>query len=220
LGDWWPFLFLAVATYGLLPRLVLATYAAHRQRAARRALALDHGECDLACSRLLRGAAGWAPGAEIGAEIPAEARRDADPAPAPLPATELPVLAIRWADAALTRDVAERLAGEKYGWRLGSFDPLTGDGSVAEAAVLARLGKDATRAPVLLIAEAWEPPSKTLLRALRELRGRLGPERAIVVGLITRGAERPGASMDDVRSWRRRVAALGDPRLRVEAIDA
>ena len=54
LGDWWPFLVAALVTYGLLPRVLLATYAAYRTTAARRALALDHGECAGVCERLLR----------------------------------------------------------------------------------------------------------------------------------------------------------------------
>ncbi len=220
LGDWWPFLVMAVGTYGLLPRLVLATYATHRQRAARRALALDHGECALVYSRLLRTAAGWGPGAEIGSELPAETRHDAAAPAAALPATEGPVHVVRWADAAVTHEAAERLAAATYRWRLGSFDAANGDGSEAETAVLSRLGADARHAPVLLLAEAWEPPSKNLLHFLRALRVSVGPERAIVVGLLTRGTARPGAHADDVRIWRRRIAALGDPRLRVEALDA
>ena len=219
LGDWWPFLFAALFTYGLLPRLVLAAYAAYRQRAARRALALDHGECALVYFRLLRTAAGWGPGVEVGSEIPAEARSDAEPSAAPLPGTDLPVRVIRWADAAVTPEAAERLVAAKYRWRLGSFDSANGDDSDAETAVVSRLGTDGNRSPVILLAEAWEPPSKNLLHFLVALRGSLGPERTIVVGLLTRGAERAGASMDDVRIWRRRVAALGDPQMRVEALD-
>jgi hypothetical protein len=73
---------------------------------------------------------------------------------------------------------------------------------------------------VLLIAEAWEPPSKNLAHFLRALRNSCGAERPIVIGLLTTGAERAGASLDDVRIWRRRISALGDPRIRVEALDA
>jgi hypothetical protein len=73
---------------------------------------------------------------------------------------------------------------------------------------------------VLLLAEAWEPPSKNLTHFLRALRKSCGAERAVVIGLLTKGAQRVGASLDDVRIWRRRVSALGDPRIRVEALDA
>ena len=120
----------------------------------------------------------------------------------------------------VTREAAEHLVAARYRWRLVSFDPASGDGSDAEAAVLSRLSSDGGRAPVLLLAEAWEPPSKNLLHFVGTLRARVGPERAIVVGLLTRGASRTGSDVDDVRIWRRRVAALGDPRLRVEAFDA
>ena len=220
LGDWWPFLFAALATYGLLPRLVLATYASSRRRAARRALALDHGECALVYSRLLRSAGGWGPGAAVGPEVPAEQRRDVDPVPTPLPASAGPVRGIRWADAAITREEAERLVAGTYRWSLDSLDHSTGDGGENDAAVLSRLGSDSGRAPVLLIAEAWEPPSKNLTHFLRALRKSIGTERAIVIGLLTKGAERPGTSVDDLRIWRRRVSALGDARIRVEALDA
>jgi hypothetical protein len=220
LGDWWPFLFAALCTYGLLPRLALATYAAYRQRAARRALALDHGECTLVYSRLLRSAGGWGPGATVGSEVPAEDRRDADAAGVPLPPTAGPVHVVRWADAAVTRADTERLLASKYRWSLGTFDDGAGDGGEGEAALMSKLGADGARSPVLLIAEAWEPPSKNLTHFLRALRKSCDAERAIVIGLLTKGAERPGSSLDDVRIWRRRVSALGDPRIRVEAIDA
>lgn len=220
LGDWWPFLFAALATYGLLPRLALAAYASYRQRAARRALALDHGECALVYARLLRSVAGWGAGAEVGSEVPAEARSSVDVAAAAIPVGAARVHAIRWANAAISCDDASRLIAEKYPWRIDLFVDATGDGGEAETRVLSRIGADPDCAPVLVIAEAWEPPSKNLTHFLRSARKTCGGERALVVGLLTKGAMRPGASFDDVRIWRRRVSALGDPRIRVEVLDA
>lgn len=220
LGDWWPFLFAALCTYGLLPRLVLASFAAYRQRAARRALALDHGECALVYSRLLRSASGWGPGRPVGSEVPAESRCETDESPPPpLPAADGPVDVIRWADAAVSREEARALLSARYGWEIGAFDDGRGDGGEQDAALLSRVGGAGTHAPVLLIAEAWEPPSKNLTHFLRELRRSCGTEQAIVVALLTRGAERPTATLTDVRIWRRRVAAIGDARIRVEALD-
>jgi len=220
LGDWWPFLFAALCVYGLLPRLVLATSAAYRQRSARRALALDHGECALVYSRLLRAAGGWGPGAAVGSEVPAEDRRDVDAADVTLPAAAGPVHVVRWADAAVTREDAERMMAVKYRWSVATFEDGAGDGGESDARLLSRLGSDRSRSPVLVLAEAWEPPSKNLTHFLRALRKSCGAECAIVIGLLTKGAHRAGASLDDVRIWRRRVSALGDPRIRVEALDA
>src|SRR6185503_4846300 len=54
LKDWWAFLLAALATYGLLPRFVLWQFASWRARAVRRALPLDHGDCQVAYERLTR----------------------------------------------------------------------------------------------------------------------------------------------------------------------
>lgn len=220
LGDWWPFLFAALCVYGLAPRLLLATYAAARQRAARRALALDHGECALVYSRLLRSAGGWGPGAAVGSEVPSEDRRDTDDTAVALPSVAGPVSVVRWADAAVTREDAERLLAARYHWGVGSLEDAAGDGGERDAALMSRLGADASPSPVVVIAEAWEPPSKNLTHFLRALRKSCGAERALVIGLLTKGAERPGATLDDVRIWRRRISALADARIRVEALDA
>jgi hypothetical protein len=220
LGDWWPFLFAALATYGLLPRLALSAHASYRQRAARRALALDHGECSLVYARLQRSVAGWGPGAAVGSEVPAEERSEAGVESEALPAGGGRVHGLRWADAAISREEASRLIAAKYPWNIDSFADATGDGGEADASVLTRIGADPDRAPVLVIAEAWEPPSKNLTHFLRAARNACGGDRAIVVGLVTKGATRPGASFDDVRIWRRRISALGDPRIRVEVLDA
>jgi hypothetical protein len=220
LGDWWPFLFAALTTYGLLPRIALAAYASYRQRAARRSLALDHGECADVYARLLRTTVGWGRGADVGPEVPSEGRSDGGSALSPLPASMGSVHGIRWADAEISHEEAARLLTGRYRWNLESFDDSAGDGGQGDAAVLSRLAADRDQAPVLLIAEAWEPPSKNLTYFLRALRKACGRERAVVVGLLTKGAERSGTSLDDVRIWRRRVSALGDPRIRVEALDA
>jgi hypothetical protein len=221
LGDWWPFLFAALATYGLLPRVGLAMYASYRQRAARRALALDHGECALVYARLLRSVSGWGPGAEVGAKVSAEASSDDGAAGVtPIPANVERVHGVRWAEASISREETARLVAAKYSWSLDSFADSVGDGGESDAAVLARLGADRDRTPVLLIAEAWEPPSKNFTRFLRSVRSVCGDDRALIVGLLTKGAARPGPSPDDARIWRRRISALGDARIRVEALDS
>jgi len=174
----------------------------------------------LVYSRLLRSASGWGPGRPLGSEVPAESRCETEGAAAPLPAAEGPVDVVRWADAAVSREDARRLLAGRYGWEVGSFDDGCGDGGERDAALLSRIGGGGARAPVLVVAEAWEPPSKNLTNFLRGLRRSCGSERAIVIGLLTRGPERPGATLTDVRIWRRRVAAIGDARIRVEVLDA
>ncbi len=213
LGDWWPFLVAAVVTYGLLPRIVLAIYAASRARAARRALSLDHGECGAVVERLLRPARLWGAGDEVGSTVAAPTAASTGNECA-LPAEGPPVRVLRWADAAVTKDDVARIIGPKLGWRVTSMDDVRGDGAAAELTRLASLaGGDV---PILLIAEAFEPPSKNVQRLLKDVRMRIGTRVPIVIGLYDGDGDAPRP--DDVRIWRQRIAALGDPWVRVEAL--
>jgi len=216
LGDWWPFLVASVVTYGLVPRLVMMTYAAERARAARAALQLDHGECAALVDRLARAASLWGKGAVTGSAVTVDPRVAQD-AECALPATGAEVHVLRWADAALAREDVERLVAAKLGWRIASLDDVHGDDSADERSRLARLAENAT--PVLVVAEAFEPPSKSVQRLLRGLRASLGPHVPVVVALYG-GTDDHAARPDDVRIWRQRVATLGDPWLRVEALSS
>jgi hypothetical protein len=214
LGDWWPFLVASVVAYGLVPRLVLLAYAAQRARAARKSLQLDHGECAALVERLTRGASLWGKGAAIGGAVTAGPQIEVPPA-CVLPASGTEVRALRWADAALAREDVERLVGAKLGWRVVSLDDVRGGDDAEERARVGRLAGNG--APVLVVAEAFEPPSKGLQRLLRGVREAVGSHVPVVVALCGEAGDH-AVRLDDVRIWRQRVAALGDPWLRVEAL--
>jgi hypothetical protein len=133
-----------------------------------------------------------------------------------LPATGTVVRALRWADAAMSQEDLERLVGNTLGWRVASFDDIRGNDDPDERGRLARLA-DSDR-PVLVVAEAFEPPSKSVQRLLQSVRRSVGAHVPVVVGLFGGPADHGPPSPDDVRIWRQRVAALGDPWLRVEAL--
>jgi hypothetical protein len=215
LGDWWPFLVAALVTYGLVPRVVLATYAAYRARAARRALAFDHGECAALCDRLAGRASLWGHGDGFGTTVGAAATADGAGVCA-LPAAGTVVRALRWADAAVSRAEVERLVRARLGWQLDSLDDVGGNEDATEQQRLQRLGAD--ERPVLVVAESFEPPSKSVQRLLRSVRRSVGTHVPVVVGLF--GGRDAAPRPDDVRIWRERVAALGDPWLRVEALSS
>jgi hypothetical protein len=74
---------------------------------------------------------------------------------------------------------------------------------------------------VLVLQEAWQPPILENLNFLKQLRHRLGERTGIVVGLIGKPGPdtlftAPGDT--DVRVWKHRVDALGDPYLEVERL--
>lgn len=215
LGDWWPFLVAALVTYALVPRVLLAVYATHRARRARARLTLDHGECAALCERLLQHASLWGRGDAVGTAVAASALPDGA-AGCALPANGVVIRALRWADAAVSRDDVARLVGTKYGWQVTSFDDVRGDDDPDERRHLAGLAE--SDQPVLVVAEAFEPPSKSVQRLLRTVRRSVGERVPVIVALFGGPDDHAAPKPDDVHIWRQRVAALGDPWLRVEAL--
>jgi hypothetical protein len=215
LGDWWLFLVAALVTYGLLPRIVLSFYAAYRARAARRALALDHGECAAVCERLARPASLWGRPTEVGTAV-TPVSGAVSSSECTLPASGTTVRVLRWADAAVSQEDVARVLGEKLGWRLSSLDDVRGDDDPEELRRLARLAENDQ--PILVVAESFEPPSKNVQRLLKTIRQRAGAQVPLVVGLYGDPSNGASPRPDDVRIWRQRIAALGDPWIRVEAL--
>jgi hypothetical protein len=73
---------------------------------------------------------------------------------------------------------------------------------------------------VALVVAAWEPPVADYADFISELRQALGKGRPVVVALCNRaedGALLP-AEPAQCAQWRRRLAELGDPWLRVDSL--
>jgi len=128
------------------------------------------------------------------------------------------VRVLRWADAGVDESVVARLVAAKLGWRVTSFADVHGDDAGEEAALIEKLAAEASATPILVVAESFEPPSKSIQRLLRSVRERVGARVPIVVGLCGGTGAQPAPRADDVRIWRRRITQLGDPWLRVETL--
>jgi hypothetical protein len=220
LKDWWAFLLAALTTYGLLPRLVLWQFAARRSRTIRRALPLDHGDCEVAYERLTRCLHGWCgPGT-----------RSSEDGGAPAAASRAPQTALRsegtectvvtWADVPLTAEEASRLVADRFGWRAAAVYPCGGrdkDGGAPKAA--ADVVRASRERPVVILCEAWEAPSRALTRFLNEMRDAGGQRRMFVIGLLgVLGGAWSAPDPEDCEVWERNAASMGDPYLRVEAM--
>ena len=74
--------------------------------------------------------------------------------------------------------------------------------------------------PSQVAVKAWEAPTRDLRNFLGELRGKLGDGVPLVVLLVELDeASAPIAPEGaDLRQWTRKLAGLGDPWLRVEAL--
>jgi hypothetical protein len=207
LKDWWPFLLAAVTTYGLLPRVLLATLAARRARSARAALGHDHGDARLLNDRLTRSRSGWGTEAAARESAAGDATGAAEFRRLALAGASCDVVV--WGDVPIEEQDLRALIDARLGCTVRSLERRWSDVAVARGASEAD--------PIVVVAEAWEAPTRGLCRHLAELRGALGVKRAIVVVLVGEAATGTrAADPSDAEVWRSRLSILGDPYLFVD----
>jgi hypothetical protein len=203
--EWWPFLLLCMACYGLAPRLVLLAFALLRQRAAmRRVFAGMPGAADLR-DRL---DSQWIATAGEGREPARGAAAEVAHPSAPRPPR---VRAVRWSGLAIAEGDAAALVRRALGSELaGVGDGGAGSGT-SDAALVAALA--AAPDPPALLVKAWEPPLAEFVDWLGELREALGDRAPIFVVPVAESADGALELADgrDARIWRRRLDAAGDP---------
>jgi len=232
LVSWWPFLALAVFTYGLAPRLILlGTGLIFQKRALSR---IDLGRA--ACTRLLHRMttprvstegrfpppAGSCPGVTdvarpVGVPSP-------DPAEAMLRKSIVALIpddifeSLRNGD--LKSIVSKRLGGSiEETFRFG--EDVNGDEKIFREISLMR--QKGGLHHVLIVQEAWQPPIRETLRFIQDLRKASGDTTMIWVGLI--GRPRGESVFTPVKAeewkiWHGKLTALGDPYLGVERLAA
>ncbi|MBN2361331.1 MAG: DUF2868 domain-containing protein [Deltaproteobacteria bacterium] len=215
-GGWWPFLLLATAVYGLLPRAVALAVARGRAAWALGHLRLDDMEVRRLLDRLARPQVETrALQPEPGPEPPAGAAVDGRLVRAGAAARCTLVL---WRDAP-HGDRFERAVATALGWSVGEVHRVDGSDLEAERRACDALASPPARgAPVLVAAEAWEAPDKATLRLLRCLRAAAGERVPIAIGLLPTDAEQTPRA-EDVQTWRDRLTVLGDPFVGVEPLE-
>ncbi len=209
-GGWWRFLIAAIATYGLLPRLVALAAGRGRQAQLLARLPLDDAEVARVLRRLSE------PHVETRALVPEAAAPTAAwiPGPSRAAAPGGRCAVVLWRDVPASpalRDALARHAGRELGPLLQA-----GGRDGGEAPTGAALdGAD----PVLVVAEGFEAPDRAALRLVRDLRAALGPRRHVIVVLVELESDRVGpAPEDELRIWRDGLARLEDPCVGVEPL--
>ncbi len=217
LGAWWPFLFLALTSYGLLPRLVtllvswlrlrvhLARALAHIAGAAELLARMNSPLVTTVCAHddVIAGA----PGANADASDPVPSARTDGVAMA------CPV--VGWSGTYAQR---ERLAPRLRGLGIEPLDwqDAGGGRSLHEDRTLVASLCQKRQSGVAVVVRAWEPPLLDFIDFLRDLRRQCGARQAIVVALW--GGEHPVATRDS-EVWRHALRQLHDPYLHVETLE-
>ncbi len=229
LVSWWPFLCLAVLTYGLLPRLILlVTGLMLKNRALSR---IDFGHT--ACARLLHRLTTPLVSTE-GEPVTAETfRRDGIQIPEVATLNREDMLTQNRMIALVPDDIFEachdnelervvfKTLGGSIQQKLRFGEDAKRDQNVLKE--VSRIRKEGAPSGLLIVQEAWQPPIKENLLFIQDLRMALGKTSMIWVGLI--GRPKPGSIFTQVKeeewkAWRQKLKSLGDPYLGLERLAA
>ena len=213
-GGWWPFLLASLAFYGLLPRCLTLGIAAVRGSRLLARLPLDDSEVMRVVRRLSE------PRIETRSpqpELAAPQSSHAAPALVPASAASRCTLVL-WRDVPALPAV-EAAVSRQTRWAIASVQPVGGRDYEEGRIDWTRLANGSD--PVVIVAEGWEAPDKAMLRLMRELRRSLGSRRHLVVLLaaVDAAGVRP-ASTSEVRIWEESLAALEDPYIAVQPLEA
>ncbi len=217
LGGWWPYLVMAMATYGLVPRAVTWWVADWRLSRALDQVALDHASCDRLYERLIEPLVESKGEPETGAAaMPTQLKPETVESISRQP--ESTYLFVDWADTAPSAEAAAALIRERFGVDGGVLHRAGGLELENDERTLAAIAAQGAKADVTvtLFVQAWEPPTRDLSRFLADARERLGRKRPIWVVPVDLDEDGAFAEPEsqDLAHWDRKMNALGDPWLR------
>jgi hypothetical protein len=232
LVSWWPFLCLAVLTYGLAPRLILLMMGLIFQMRSLSRVDLGHAACLRLLHRLTTPLV-TTQGRLPQASRPGTGRADAVETPEAAAQDQGETMCRKPIVAFIPDDIfetcqdgdLENVVFEALGCaireKLRFGQDVEGDEEVLQK--LARMRKEGLAPGLLLVQEAWQPPIRENIRFIQDLRTASGDRSMIWVGLIGRprqGAVFTRATEEDFKVWQQRLKALGDPYLGVERLAA
>lgn len=211
-GGWWPFLVASIATYGLLPRVLLLGFGwwrFHRTLRGAFTVAGADGVMDRLTTEAISTQA-------IQAESAGADTSETTPASdAAVPAGRYWV--INWSGVEVN---PARLRSEfDRRWGCGVIDLLAaggGSGTASDNSTIKRVSDEPNSDGVIVLVKAWEPPVLDFLDFLSELRKQMGSGRNLMVVLLGLDADGVGAARDvDAEQWRRRLRTMEDEDLGV-----
>lgn len=215
LGAWWPFLIISIAIYGLLPRLATCFFSGRRmEKVSRYTLESLPGLIPLR-HRLHEArvqTAATLPDAETGTHV------DGGSGPSGIP-TSLPgstAVVINWAAVPVEKEVLTTCFSDAPVYSAGGALAVDAEPALAAEIAANVQGEKA----VIVLVKAWEPPLMDLMDFLKTLRLAL-PEKTpirILPVQATSGGPLLSGSGKDLEVWKRKIAAEGDPWLRVSTL--
>ncbi|MBN2506647.1 MAG: DUF2868 domain-containing protein [Verrucomicrobia bacterium] len=221
-GEWWPFLVAALATYGLLPRVLLLGAAGWRLHAAvgrafveapGAAVVVDRLNSALVSTQARDAEAGGAAGRSLEQGVGGGAGGGTDAAGDAAVAGAGAVCVINWGGVEVDDGVLQERIRESWRRPVAGLFHAGGRMAVeADAQTIAHVAALPDQPAVALLVKSWEPPVLDVADFLHDLRGALGAARPVlVVPVALDEAGRLRAPRDaDAVQWRKQVRGLGD----------
>lgn len=215
LGQWWQFLLMAIAFYGLLPRLFVFALARWRLAGALKTTFVHAPGALQILDRMNRAIV------ETGATEPESRMQFSTTEKTPLarhrldPAKSSAYL-INWAGI----NVEEEQFNSLFNWTIGVMvERMFYAGRMSPPDEDQQTIDEVSNAPsnpaILVAVKSWEPPLLDFMDFLDSLRSALGSERLITVAPIMLDQERKfiPAAPEDLEVWQKRLQSRGDSRM-------
>ncbi|HMN43649.1 MAG TPA: DUF2868 domain-containing protein [Povalibacter sp.] len=206
LTGWWPFLLACILTYGLLPRVLMLTFASQRLRTATRHLLLDDPRTRALLDRMDTAEI------QLGATDTENAPGTRNELAAAPPASDADALAIVWSHA-LPDESVPRWSLQHLQRRVSSTYAAGAATLDADRALLRQIASLQPRATLIFV-RAWEAPLLDLQDFLADLRTAVGRECSIIVVPVSADQSPPTRAQQS--TWSRWTARLADPALYME----
>ena len=233
LGRWWPFVLAAMITYGLVPRLLALMMCLWRQHMALR-WALLHAPgaaevLDRLNSPIVETAA---PGAifpdtrESPTPVPDERAICRELAPMPNVISSSHAVVIKWAnvpvcDSDVRQHIMQQLGVQVMSiWAAGGGTALEDDQRIMHGAAEALRDHASTQRVLMVLVKAWEPPMLEVVDFLCTLRRDIGRGQRMIVLPVAMSPQAHASHVYQQQCdiWQRKLATVGDPWLRVQAL--
>lgn len=217
-GGWWLFLMLSLIFYGLIPRIIIFSFAKLKLRLSLVKLPLKSADFESLYDRLMR------PLVETQAlnrETTSIDDKYSIDSGSVLKIKSKNCTVIKWGDLEIADAKLVQLINFRFGWKVnnqlvaGSLD-YDSSNVATRKFIEGRKEKN----PILLVAESWEAPDTAIIYFLRQLRNVISADRPIIIGLINSDPEQNWQPplISDLRSWKRKMAELADPYLLIESM--
>ena len=225
LVSWWPFLICAVCVYALLPRIVLFSAGRFAQGITLARAGLLSSRTERIIMRMTMQVMSTAGAVQDSRQSMVE--NDGETAlKENVPGEQgLPSIVLMPSDLGSGYEPAKlsEVVGRRLGWKVLDVLAIRGE-RVSDAKVLNKVSDAVAedRTGIVVVQEAWQPPIIEMTEFVRYLRLRAGPDTPITVLLVGKPGEHTvftGVDIADKEVWARSLGKLGDPYLRLEAVE-